>query len=187
MRKLAAGAAGAAARELASLTLILDDRRFRERLVTAAGGPAPLKSMSELAREYARVAFSAAAGDSATEELMTERAAEIEDLCVIVHGAISGQTLVRPGDILVTERLGVLSAAHALSRGVSAVVVDGPLTDAGAVAALARAAGAPLVAGVAGVFAWVHPGDLLVVDADAGSVRVNPEATQVARFRNQRA
>jgi phosphoenolpyruvate-protein kinase (PTS system EI component) len=39
---------------------------------------------------------------------------------------------------------------------------------------------------VTGVFAWVHPGDLLVVDADAGSVRVNPEATHVARFRNQR-
>ena len=181
------GASGAAARDLASLTLILDDRRFRERLVAAAGGAAPLKSMSELAREYARVAFTAAAGDPATEELMTERAAEIEDLCVIVHAAISGQTLVRPGDILVTERLGVSRRRTRCRAGVSAVVVDGPLAEDGAVAALARAAGAPLVAGVSGVFAWVHPGDLLVVDADAGSVRVNPEATQVARFRNQRA
>jgi phosphotransferase system enzyme I (PtsP) len=187
VRKLAAGMEGAAARDLASLTLILDDRRFRDRLVAAAGGPSPLKSMSELAREYARVAFAAAAGDQATEALMTERAAEIEDLCVIVHAATTGQTLVRPGDILVSERLGVLSAAHALSRGVSAVVVDGQLAEDGAVAALGRAAGVPLVAGVAGVFAWVHPGDLLVVDGDAGSVRVNPEATQVARFRNQRA
>jgi signal transduction protein with GAF and PtsI domain len=89
----------------------------------------------------------------------------------------------------VTERLGALCAAHVLSRGVSAVVVDGPLAADGAAAALARAAGVPLVGGVAGVFAWVHPGDLLVVDASAGaaSVRVNPEATQVARFRNQRA
>jgi phosphotransferase system enzyme I (PtsP) len=187
VRKLAAGMQGPAARDLASLTLILDDHRFRERLVAAAGGGSPLKSMSELAREYARVAFAAAAGDLATEALMTERAAEIEDLCVIVHAATSGQTLVRPGDILVSERLGVLTAAHALSRGVSAVVVDGPLPADGAVAALARAAGVPLVAGVAGVFAWVHPGDLLVVDADTGSVRVNPEATQVARFRSQRA
>jgi phosphotransferase system enzyme I (PtsP) len=191
VRKLAGAAQGGAARELASLSLILDDRRFRERLVAAANGPAPLKSMSDLAREYARVAFTAAAGDHATEAVMSERAAEIEDLCVIVHAATSGQTLVRPGDILVTERLGVLSAAHALSRGVSAVVVEGALPDEGAVAALARAAGAPLVASVAGVFAWVHPGDLLVVDAAAagaaGSVRVNPEATQVARFRSQRA
>jgi hypothetical protein len=49
----------------------------------------------------------------------------------------------------------------------------------------------PLVAGVAGVFAWVRPGDLLVVDGDgasaAGSVRVNPEATHVASIRSQRA
>ena len=187
VRKRAQGASGAAARELASLALILDDRRFRERLVAAAAGAAPLKSMSDLAREYARVAFAAAAGDEATCAVMTERAAEIEDLCVIVHAATSGQTLVRPGDILISERLGVLSAAHALSRGVSAVVIDGPLAEDGAVAALARAAGVPLMAAVAGVFAWVHPGDLLVVDADAGSVRVNPEATQVARFRNQRA
>jgi phosphotransferase system enzyme I (PtsP) len=182
VRKLAAGVSSV---ELTSLALILDDRRFRDRLVAAAASAAPLKSMSELAREYARVVF-VAAGDPATETLMTERAAEIEDLCVIVHAATSGQTLVRPGDILISERLGVLSAAHAFSRGVSAVVVDGPLAETGAVAALARAAGVPLVAGVAGVFSWVHPGDLLVVDADAGSVRVNPEATQVARFRNQR-
>jgi phosphotransferase system enzyme I (PtsP) len=189
VRKLAAAISGPAARDLASLTLILEDRRFRERLVAAASGAAPLKSMSDLAREYARVAFTAAAGDRATEALMTERAAEIEDLCVIVHAAISGQTLVRPGDIIVTERQGALSAVHALSRGVSAVVVDGPLAHDGAVAALARAAGVPLVGGVAGVFAWVHPGDLLVVDASAtsASVRVNPEATQVARFRSQRA
>jgi len=189
VRKLAAGVSGSAARDLASATLILDDRRFRDRLAAAVGGAAPLKSMSELAREYARVAFTAAAGDPTTEALMTERAAEIEDLCVIVHAALTGQTLVRPGDILVTERLGVLFAAHALSRGVSAIVADGPLPEDGAVAALARAAGATLIAGVSGVFAWVHPGDLLVVDGDAaaGSVRVNPEATQVARFRNQRA
>lgn len=185
--KLAAGAAGPAARELASLTLILDDRRFRDRLVAAASSATALKSMSDVAREYARMAFAAAGGDPATAALMSERAAEIEDLCVIAHAATTGQTLVRPGDILVTERLGVFSAAHALSRGVSAIVADGPLAEEGAVAALARAAGAPLVAGVAGVFAWVRPGDLLVVDADAGGVRVNPEATQVARFRNQRA
>ncbi|HEX4404802.1 MAG TPA: GAF domain-containing protein, partial [Polyangia bacterium] len=170
VRKLAAGATSA---ELASLMLILSDRRFRDRLSAAAAGATPLKSMSELAREYARVAFSAA-GDEATEALMSERAAEIEDLCVIVHAVTTGQTLLRPGDIVISERLRTFMAAHALARGVSALVVDGTLGEGGAVATLARAASVPLVAGVAGVFAWVHPGDLLVVDADAGSVRVNP-------------
>jgi len=185
LRKLAGGAASP---ELASLALILDDGRFRERLGAAATSASPLKSMSELAREYARAAF-AAAGDAATEALMSERAAEIEDLCVIVHAATSGETLVRPGDILLAERLGALSAAHALARGVSAIVVEGPLAAGGAVAALARAVGAPFAAGVTGIFAWAHPGDLLVLDASeagAASVRVNPEATAVARFRNQR-
>lgn len=186
VRKLSQGAAGEAARELSSLALILEDRRFLERLTAAVASAAPLKSMSELAREYARVAFAAAAGDRATEEVMTERAAEIEDLCVIVHAATTGQTLVRPGDIVISERLRTFMAAHALSRGVSAIVVDGALAETSAVGLLARSAGVPLMSAVTGVFAWVHPGDLLVVDADAGSVRVNPEATHVARFRNQR-
>jgi phosphotransferase system enzyme I (PtsP) len=186
VRKLSQGAAGEAARELSSLALILEDRRFLERLTAAVASAAPLKSMSELAREYARVAFAAAAGDRATEEVMSERAAEIEDLCVIVHAATTGQTLVRPGDIVISERLRTFMAAHALSRGVSAIVVDGALTETSAVGLLARSAGVPLMSAVTGVFAWVHPGDLLVVDADAGSVRVNPEATHVARFRNQR-
>jgi phosphoenolpyruvate-protein kinase (PTS system EI component) len=44
----------------------------------------------------------------------------------------------------------------------------------------------PLLASVTGVFSWVRPDHLLVVDADAGTIRVNPEATAVARFRNTR-
>src|SRR5450432_2207387 len=59
VRKLAAGVTSV---ELTSLALILDDRRFRDRLGAAAASASPLKSMSELAREYAKVAF-AAAGD----------------------------------------------------------------------------------------------------------------------------
>jgi phosphotransferase system enzyme I (PtsP) len=186
VRKLAEGAPGAAAREIGSLSLILDDHRFRERLTASAASGAPLRSMSELAREYARVPFMAAGGDQATEDLMTERAAEIEDLCVIVHAATSGLTLVRPGDIVISERLRTFLAAHAIPRGVSALVVDEAVAPDGAGPVGARAAGIPFMASVTGVFAWVHPGDLLVVDADAGSVRVNPEATHVARFRNQR-
>ncbi len=56
----------------------------------------------------------------------------------------------------------------------------------GAVASIVRDAGVPLLGSVTGVFSWVRPDHLLVVDADAGSIRVNPEATTVARFRNSR-
>jgi hypothetical protein len=49
-----------------------------------------------------------------------------------------------------------------------------------------RAAGRPLLASVTGLFSWVRPDDLLVVDADAGLMRVNPPAAAVARFRREK-
>jgi len=178
---------GAAARELASLALILDDRRFRSRLRSACAAAAPLKALSELAREYARAPFQAAAGDDASAELMGERAAEIEDLCVLVHAALWGaRPLVRAGAIVVAERLRVFSVAAAISRGASAFVVEGEVPADGAAAALLAAAGRPVLASVTGLFSWVRPDDLLVVDADSGLVRVNPPATAVARFRRAR-
>jgi phosphoenolpyruvate-protein kinase (PTS system EI component) len=180
-----ASAAGAAAREIASLALILDDERFRVRLAEACGGPAPLKALSELARAYARAPFQAG-GDEATSALMGVRAAEIEDLCVLAHAVTGGTRLVRSGAMLASERVGLFATAYAISAGASAFVVEGEVAADGGPAALARSAGRPLVAGVHGLFAWLRPEDLLVVDGDAGVVRVNPPAMAVARFRSTR-
>jgi phosphotransferase system, enzyme I, PtsP len=190
LRKARQASSGAAARDIASLSLILEDERFRAKLAQACAAPAPVKAMSELAREYARVPFRAAPGDQATADLMGERAAEMEDLCVIVHAALSGQPLVHAGGIVVAERLRVFQALHAVARGASGFIVEGAVSPDAAGAAILRAAGVPLLASVKGVFSWIHPGDLLVVDADgaagAGTVRVNPPATAVARFRSGR-
>jgi phosphotransferase system enzyme I (PtsP) len=176
---------GAAAREIVSLSLILEDERFRGRLADACAAPAPIKVLSELARAYARVPFSAASGDEATAELLGGRAAEIEDLCVLAHAATAGtRPLVRAGAIVVSEDLRLFSTAHAIAAGASAFVVDGDVDADGGPAALVRAAGRPLLGSTSGVFSWLHPGDLVVVDADAGVVRVNPPATTVASFRN---
>jgi phosphotransferase system enzyme I (PtsP) len=175
-----------AAREIASLALILDDHRFCERLVRASAATAPLKALSELAREYARVSLQTNWADGLTAELMTERAAEIEDLCVLVHAALSGRPLVRSGAIVLAERLRTFQALSAISRGASGFVVEGDLADDGTVAKIVRAAGLPLMKMVTGIFSWVHPDDLVVVDADAGHVRINPGATAVARFRSGR-
>ncbi len=60
---LAGVVTGAAAREIASLAVILEDERFRGRLAEACATATPLKALSELARAYARVPFSAPAGD----------------------------------------------------------------------------------------------------------------------------
>ena len=185
---LAGVVTGAAAREIASLAVILEDERFRGRLAEACAAATPLKALSELARAYARVPFSAPAGDTATAEWLGARAAEIEDLCVLVHAGATtganGRPLVRPGAILASERLGLFSTAYAIAAGASAFVVDGDVPADSGPAALVRAAGLPLLASVRGLYAWLRPEDLLVVDADAGVVRINPPATTVARFRN---
>jgi len=185
LRRAAESLAGPAAREIVSLSLILDDERFRGRLAEACVAAAPIKALSELARAYARVPFSAASGDEATTELLGARAAEIEDLCVLAHAATAGsRPLVRAGAILVSEDLRLFSTAYAIAVGASAFVVDGEVRADGGPAALVRAAGRPLLGSTSGVFSWLRPGDLMVVDADAGTVRVNPPATTVASFRN---
>ena len=176
----------AGVREIGSLALILDDHRFCERLVRASTAAAPLKALSELAREYARVSLQTNWADGLTADLMTERAAEIEDLCVLVHAAMSGRPLVRSGAIVLAERLRTFQALSAISRGASGFVIEGEVSEEGTVARIVRAAGLPLLKMVTGIFSWVHPDDLVVVDADAGSVRINPGATAVARFRSGR-
>jgi phosphotransferase system enzyme I (PtsP) len=186
LRRALVAARGPAASEIASLALILDDERFRARLTEACASPAPLKALSEMARAYARVPFSAK-GDDTSAVVLGNRAAEIEDLCVMLYGAaVGGRPLIRSGSVVVAEQLRLFATLHAISAGASAFVVDGDIAPEGAVATLVRAAGRPLLAAVNGVFSWLRPDDLLVVDADAGLLRINPPATAVARFRNDR-
>jgi phosphotransferase system enzyme I (PtsP) len=181
---------GGARGEIASLAMILEDERFRGRLAEACAAPAPVKALSDLARAYARVPFTGASGDDANAEWLGARAAEIEDLCVLVlagaRAAASGRPLFPSGSVLASERLGLFSTAYAIAGGASAFVVDGDVPADGGPAALARSAGRPLLASVRGLYAWLRPEDLLVVDADAGVVRINPPATAVARFRQVR-
>jgi phosphoenolpyruvate-protein kinase (PTS system EI component) len=62
--------------------------------------------------------------------------------------------------------------------------VGGSVEPEGLPAGLARAARLPVVADVAGLFAWVRSGDTLLVDADQGVVRVNPSASVLAQYRH---
>jgi phosphotransferase system enzyme I (PtsP) len=186
LRRVTVSMRGRAAADIATLALILDDRRFREKLTAACASSAPLKSLSELARAYARVPFASADG-AAAAELLGERAAEIEDLCVLAYGATAGRRfMIRSGGVVVSERLRLFSTLHALAAGAAAFVVDADVEPDAASATIVRAAGRPLLGSVAGVFSWLRPDDLLVVDADAGVLRINPPATTVARFRSDR-
>ena len=185
LRKAAAGANAAAAGELRSLSLILEDLRFRAGLAQGCGAPEPLKALSALARSYARVAFTVPPSDRDGAEMISDRAAEIEDLCVFVYAAsLRGRPLVRSGAVVVAERLRPFAAIHAIVSGAVGFVVEGELRPEGATAALVRAAGLPLLASVGGVFSWLQPEDLLVLES--GGLRINPPATAIAHFRNAR-
>ena len=173
--------------QVGMLTPMLDDSRLGERLEAASAARDPLRALSELAREYARFSFRATWNDGDTADLMIDRAAEIEDLCVLAHASMAGRPLIRPGAIVVAEQLRVFLAVAAIAGGASAFVVENELAPGAVATEIVRAAGRPFLAGVQGLFSWVRPDDLLVVDGEAGSVRVNPEATAVARFRSRRS
>ena len=85
---------------------------------------------------------------------------------------------------VVAERLGAFYGHLGVARGVSGIVLGGSLDDNSLAAGLARAAKLPVVAEVAGLFAWVRSGDTLLVDAEQGVVRVNPSATVLAQYRH---
>jgi len=185
LRKAAANAGEAASGELRGLSLILEDWRFRAGLAQGCEAPAPLKALSALARSYARVAFTVPPSDRDGAEIIRDRAAEIEDLCVFVYAAsLRGRPLVRSGTIVVAERLRPFAAIHAITSGASGFVVEGDLREDSAAAALVRSAGLPLLASVGGVFSWLQPEDLLVIES--GGLRINPPATAIAHFRNAR-
>jgi phosphotransferase system enzyme I (PtsP) len=185
LHKAAAAANEAAASELRGLSLILEDRRFRGGLTEGCAAPAPLRALSTLARSYARVSFTVPPSDRDGAEIIRDRAAEIEDLCVFVYAAsLRGRPLVRSGSIVVAERLRPFAAIHAVTSGAVGFVIEGEARDEGAAAALVRAAGLPMLASVGGVFSWLQPEDLLVIES--GGLRINPPATAIAHFRNSR-
>lgn len=164
-------------RALDNLGLALLDQRFRERLSAT--------SLRGVAKEYARVPYRVPVKDGAIDAALEERAREIEDLCVLLHSASDNNGFFPPGGVWVGDRVGAFVALCAVARGAAALVSDS-LVPEGPGVAIARAAGIPVLSQVDGLYAWVRPGDLCVVDADAGVLRVNPAASSVESFRRER-
>ncbi len=153
-------------RALSRMELLLSDGRLRERVLATPAG-----NLASLARDYARASMPA--GTRKPEPVLVERAEEIGELCALLQIMATGGRLLHSGRIWIGRRLGPFFTAAA-TRYAAAVVLEGDGQVSAEVEAIARAAGLPLLAGVRGLFAWTHPGDLLVVDADRGLVRINP-------------
>lgn len=164
-------AAGGAA--LDRFALALSDARLRERMVAAAREPTGLRAV---VRDYARAPYRlGTAGD---------HAADIEELCALIGLTCDDKSSARPGAIWVADKLGAFIIIAAVARGAAAVVAAESATP--AAIAIARAAHLPLVTGVAGVFSWARPGDLLACDGTSGTVLVHPAPTDIEKLRRER-
>jgi len=181
-RKLEA-ALGPDGPRLRALALVLDDERLREMIRDGCaehGVPAGLRAV---AREYARAPFRMADWLGDAGSVLAERAAEIEDLCMMLCAHAQGTRAPSAGAVLVSHRLSALGAALAVAHKTAAVVLGDPIDERALGIEIARVGGLPVVSEVAGLFAWVRGGDRLLVDGAQGVVRVNPTAADVARFR----
>jgi phosphotransferase system, enzyme I, PtsP len=174
--------AGDHRRRLRALALVLGDDRFRALLVEACGAQGLAAGLRDVVREYARAPFRVPSED----DWLSERASEVEALCVLIGARASGRTAPEPGAIIVAESLSAMLALGAIARRSVGVALAEAVDPDGLPAALLRTAGVPLVSEVTGLYAWARPGDRMLLDGDAGLVRVNPPPTAVARFRAKR-
>jgi phosphoenolpyruvate-protein kinase (PTS system EI component) len=79
-----------------------------------------------------------------------------------------------------------MAALTVVGGRASAVVAGSALESSALGVEITRVAAVPVLANVAGLFAWVRPEDTLLVDAGSGLLRVNPPATTIARYRHAR-
>jgi phosphotransferase system enzyme I (PtsP) len=165
------------------LALLLDDQRLRELAVEESRNAGLGAGLRRVAREYVRATERAGLGQREAEAWLSERAGEVEDLCTLVAAAARKADVPSPGEVLLCERLTGCLALAAAGRHASAVVVGGPVDADNLGAAVLRAARLPVIAEVAGLYAWARPGDRVLIDAQAGLVRVNPTPGEEARFR----
>jgi phosphocarrier protein FPr len=117
------------------------------------------------------------------------RAADLRDVGDQVLVALTGKssppiTLTQPG-ILVIDDLTPADTAHLDSTRVLGIVcVQGSATSHSAI--LARALGIPAVVGLGGRAAQIGSGRLLILDGNAGTLRIDPDAATLTEFTAQR-
>jgi phosphotransferase system enzyme I (PtsP) len=173
-------------RALAGLQVTLQDQRLLSLIASSTVELGVVAGLRKVAREYVAAPYMLG-GEGSVDPWLSARAGEIEELCLWLAGDAAGESGAGPGSVAVlADRLCAFTVMWAVARGVSGMVVGGGVDEKSLPAALARAARLPVVAEVAGLFAWVRNGDTVLVDADQGLVRVNPSASVLAQYRHGR-
>jgi phosphotransferase system enzyme I (PtsP) len=182
MRKMEPKLPAADMRRLRTYALMLDDQRLRDTVQEQCGRLGLITGLKQVAREYAVATY--VTGES--DPLLEERAAEVESLCLLTAAAACQFPLPSAGAVLVVaERLTAVVALTVASLNGTAIVASGHLEAHSLGLSVARAAEVPVLSNLSGLFAWVRPDDSVLVDADQGLLRINPPATQIARYRHQ--
>jgi phosphotransferase system enzyme I (PtsP) len=172
-------------RALAGLQVTLQDQRLLSGMADASAELGVVAGLRKVARDY--VAAPYMLGEGQVDPWMSARAGEIEDLCLWLAAESCGDVGPTGGTVsVIAERLGAFAVMYAAARGGVGLVIGGSVDPEGLAAGLARAAKLPVVAEVAGLFAWVRSGDTLLVDGDQGLVRVNPSASVLAQYRHSK-
>jgi phosphotransferase system enzyme I (PtsP) len=179
-------------RALLGLLLVLEDQRLVELATEAAKDHGVAGGLKRVARDYAFAPYRAG-GAGKADAWLADRAAEIEDLCLLVAARALGRRVPGTGAVLmVPERLGAFLALTAVAHKTAALLVGAPLRlgaadDAASLGArIAVAAEVPVVADVAGLFAWARADDPVLVDGTSGVVRINPPASAIAKLKSER-
>ena len=184
LRKLEGKLQPGEVRRLQAYTVLLDDQRLRDTVQEQCGRLGLVPGLKQVAREYAVATYVTGEADP----LLEERASEVESLCLLVAAAACQFPLPNAGSVLVVaERLSAIIALTVASLNGTAIIAAGHLDPQCLGVAVARAAGIPVLCDVAGLFAWLRPDDSVLVDANAGVLRVNPPATQIARYRHAKS
>jgi phosphotransferase system enzyme I (PtsP) len=173
-------------RALAGLHVTLQDQRLISLMASASVELGVVAGLRKVARDYVTAPYMLG-GEGNVDPWLSARAGEIEELCLWLAGDAAGDSGAGPGSVaVVAERLCSFTVLWGVARGVSGIVVGGAVDEKSLPAALAKAARLPVVAEVAGLFAWVRNGDTVLVDAEQGLVRVNPSASVLAQYRHGR-
>jgi phosphoenolpyruvate-protein kinase (PTS system EI component) len=160
---------------------VLDDARMRGRMIKhVQAGASAEEAVERVMREYTRLLSTSPITDDA---VLHHRALEVEALCQRVMARLSeGPRQIPPGAVLCTSKLTVcdaveLAAAHGVAVALSSKHDDSPGI------AVAIALGLPVVVGMSELFRWVADGDRALVNAEEGTLTVNPSSVDVAQHR----
>jgi phosphotransferase system, enzyme I, PtsP len=172
---------------LESHLVMLDDQRLR-RVAHAAidDGQSLAAAIGTVVREATR-----AAADS-NEPFLLGRARDLEQLCdaLTMMADPDPRASLPSKAIVVVDNLGIYDLLVTTRAQPAGFVLTGragePADPPQRSRALLELLGVPAVMDVVGVFRWVSPGDIALLDADHGLLVINPSRADIAAHRAQR-